>query len=99
VDDDDDDDNDDDACGSSCNVCIVFVRFLPKSELVGQFLKELKYKFSRKSFRWQYPCSVWGGGPTNGNDVANCRFRNCFAKALERQTQKRRKMSFSSIFK
>ena len=46
-------------CMSSCNVRIVLVQFLTKWKLVENCHKDLKYKFSQKSFRWQYPCSVW----------------------------------------
>jgi len=97
-DDDDDDDDDDDACRSSCNVRILFVRFLPKSKLVRNCHKDLKYELSRKSFQWQCPSSVWRDKRTEITELIVA-FHNCFVKALERQTQKRRKMFFSSIFK
>jgi len=87
LDDDDDDNEDDVACRPSCNVRIVFVRFLPKSKLVGNCHTDLKYKFSRKSFPWQCPSSVWRDKRTEMTRLIVA-FRNVLRKHLKGKLKK-----------
>ena len=56
-----------------------------------------KYKFSRKSVLWQCSCSVWRDRRTEMTRLLVA-FRNCFAKAREMPTQKKKGKCFFFIF-